>query len=177
MAIEVFFIEEMDKVITENESLDKWLDTVKELGLEGQLSLTSEGKTPIPFRKMTRVEREVYTQLCPEYENVKNYKSDAIPLRVLSLIALAEKENYFGRIDIWYATENTDPIAVGYKLRPDQKPNDVSRWNNDGIFLIARWGDELRSFPELQKMAKESYIRDEEERHQKALIEANKFGI
>jgi len=177
MAIEIFFIEEMDKVITENENLDKWLDTVNELGLEGQLSLVSEGKTPIPFKRMTNIERNVYEYLCPNYENVKKYKGSAIPLRVLSLIALAEKEKYFGRIDIWYASENPDPIVVGYKCRPGQDPNDVCKYVNDGIYMIARWGDELKSFYELQKMAKEAYLRDEEERHQKAIIEASKFGI
>jgi len=151
MAIETYLIEESEKMIAEPEHLEEWLKTVEELGLEGQKKLTKEEKSPIPFPKMRRVEYRVYETLCPNKEDVLKYSNNTIPLRVLSLIALAQREQYFVIIEIWDDHASPDPVAVGFA------DSSGLYGENRNAFIIARWGDELRSFPELLKIAKEKW--------------------
>jgi len=148
MAIEVFLIEDSEKLITEPEHLEEWTKTVEELGLEGQKELAQPGKSPIPFQPMNAIMQTVYKILCPKSESVKSYKASTIPLRVLSLIALAEKEGYFKEIDIWHADDKPDPIAVGYVK---------GRYYTDEVFILARWGDELQDFPALEAKARKIF--------------------
>lgn len=155
MAIETFLIEEAEALITDVELNEEWKQKVEELGLEGQKSLCNPGKSPIPFVRLKKGEERMFEELCPNRTSVKDYKEDTIPLRVLSLIALAEKEGYFGKIEIWHNYGSPDPIAVGYKKNSEGK---ADKWTNDGIFIIARWGDELRSFAELLSIAKKQWI-------------------
>lgn len=144
MAIETYLIEEAEKLISEPEEAEAWTKIVEEVGLEGQKQLVKPEKGPIPFIAMTKVMERVYETLCPGKEDVKKYKDSAIPMRVLSLIALSEREKYFHKIEIW-SDKVVDPVVVGYLTKEYSSP----------LFLIARWGDELRSFPELLQLAKE----------------------
>jgi len=148
MAIETFLIEEAEKLISEPEELEQWTKTVEELGLEGQKELMKPDKSPIPFQSMNKNMQAVYKTLCPVKHKVKTYKSSTIPVRVLSLIALAQKEGYFQEIEIWSAEDKPDPVAVGFT---------GSTWSNDGVFIIARWGEELTDFITLEKKAKEIF--------------------
>ena len=144
MAIETYMIEEAEKLICEPEEVEKWNKLVEEAGLEGQKELIKPEKSPIPFIALTKSMERVYETLCPGKEDAKAYKDSAIPLRVLSLIALSEREKYFYKIQIW-SDKVKDPVVVGVLNNSYSSP----------LFLIARWGDELRSFPELLKLAKE----------------------
>lgn len=150
MAIETYMIEDADKLIAEPEQLEEWTKTVNELGLDGQISLMKQDKSPIPFAKMNETEERVYKTLCPQRTAVKSYNNGTIPLRVLSLIALSEREHYFPYIEIWDDHASPDPIAVG-------KSSD--NYNAD-LYLIARWGDELRSFVELKQIAMQRWIEE-----------------
>lgn len=143
MAIETYLIEDSEKMISEPEHLDEWKKTVEELGLKGQKSLTKEDKSPCPFPLLNEGMKRVYSVLCPNKTSVKDYSNSTIPLRVLSLIALAEREHYFHKIEIWDDSENPDPIAVGYLTDSWDSPR----------YIIARWGDELKDFASLQKEA------------------------
>lgn len=148
MAIETYLIEESEKMIAEPEHLEEWQKSVEELGLEGQKQLAKPDKSPIPFPKMKSTEYRVYETLCPNKTEVKKYSSNTIPLRVLSLIALAQREEYFAGIEIWDDDTKPDPIAVGF--------TDASAYaERKNYYIIARWGDELRSFVELRKMAED----------------------
>ncbi|WP_448510673.1 hypothetical protein [Immundisolibacter sp.] len=149
MAIEVFLIEEAE-LISNPEATDEWLQKVNELGLEGQKELAKPEKSPVPFPRLKKAEQRVYETLCPNKVEVQDYNNSTIPLKVLSLIALAEKGNYFTGIQIWDDYEKPDPIAVGYI---------GSQWNGD-FFIIARWDDELRSFAELQNMAVKRWVEE-----------------
>jgi len=144
MAIESFLIDEVENLITDCEDLDKWQALVDEVGLEGQKELQSgDGKSPVPFPPMTTEMIRVYQTLCPNHNSVNRYSGTTIPLRVLSLLALCKQEQYFKTIQVWYAEDKPDPIAVGYI---------ENEWS--GVpYLIARWGDELASFPELKALA------------------------
>lgn len=145
MAIETYMIEEAESLIADPEKTDEWNKIATELNLEGQLKQVSgEGKSPIPFQKLKVGEYRVYKTLCPNSTEVHKYSNSTIPLRVLSMIALAEREKYFDEIMIWDDLKSPDPIAIGIK---------GTSWSEDTTYIIARWGDELRSYVELRKIA------------------------
>ena len=146
--IEDGLIEEAEKLIAEPEELDAWKAKVEELGLEGQIGLLSgKNKSPIPFRVMDAEEKRIYEAVLGAECTVEAYDKEAIPMRVLSLIALAKQENYFPLgIYIRYSETDPDPIAIG-KRRP------VGREYGEECHLIARWGPELKSLNELRKEA------------------------
>lgn len=146
MAVETYLVEENSPLISEPEELDKWKELIEKCGLEGQKTLTKENKSPIPFPAMTVQMTAVYKTLCPRTTKASEYSTTAIPVRVLSMIALAVGECYFDEIEIWADDKNPDPIVVGVKK------DTVQSWR-ETRYILARWGDELRSFPELIKLA------------------------
>ena len=146
MQIETYLIEETEKMIANPEDLDEWKTKCEELNLKGQLSLVKEeGTSPIPFPRMTKEEQAVYDVLTPNYDTIESYKKDTIPLRILSLIALANKEKYFNQIRIYFDNVQDDPIAVGID-------------DNYNKYMIGRWGKELLDIPSLRKLAAERLI-------------------
>jgi len=149
MAVESFLIEEVQTLVTEQEDLAQWQKLVNECGMSGQTERSVEGKSPIPFPVMTRGMVNVYNTLCPQHEKAETYKTGTIPLRVLSLIALCKQEKYFNKLEIWHNDTKPDPILVGF-------PKDS--WGSSA-HLIARWGDELRSYPELENHVREHLLR------------------
>lgn len=146
--VQKFIVEESAELIYDSEKIDEWKAKCEELGLTEQLALSTPGKSPIPFESMNTVSNRVYTTLCPAKVKYKTYRKTAIPLEVLSLIALAEKEHYFEEIEIWYDDKTPDPLAVGILK--------AQTWDRE-MFLIARWGDVLRPFEELKEKAMQIY--------------------
>lgn len=146
--VQSFIVEESKELIYDSEKIDEWKAKCEELGLTEQLALSTPGKSPIPFESMNTVSNRVYSTLCPAKVKYKAYKKTAIPLEVLSLIALSEKEHYFEEIEIWYDDKTPDPLAVGV--------NKIQSWERE-YFLIARWGDVLRPFEELKEKAIQVY--------------------
>lgn len=151
--IQSFLVEETKELIYDSEKIDEWKSKCEELGLSEQLALAQPGKSPVPFEYMNTVSKRVYETICPQKINYKKYSKTTIPLEVLSLIALSEKEHYFEEIQIWYDDKSPDPLAVGF-IKKDS-------WTYD-FYLIARWGDVLRPFDELKEKAikvyKNSYL-------------------
>jgi hypothetical protein len=144
MKVEVCLIEDGQEIITDSDVTDDWKEKVEELGLEGQMSLIDgddDSSTTIPFPVMTREEAWTYKELLPSKSNVEQFRHGVIPLRVLSVIALAKQQNYFSKIEIWYSAADPDPVAVGYA--------------NDAFYMIGRWGPELESFMILKQKAVE----------------------
>jgi hypothetical protein len=164
MAVETYLEEELKDLVTDAEKTDEWKKKVEELGLTGQQELVGDPeKSPVPFPRMTGEMQNVYKTLCPQYGGVENYRGSTIPLRVLSMLALAKQENYFQTLEIWSNDSSPDPILVGYV---------GNRY--DGLpFIIARWGDELRSFVELKQQAAKILIEDKktEYKHRLASVE------
>lgn len=146
--VQTFIVEESKELIYDSDSIQEWKEKCESLGLSEQLALASEDKSPMPFEFMNTVQMRVYETICPMKQDYKKYNKTAIPLEVLSLIALAEKEHYFEKIEIWYDDKAPDPIAVGLI-----KENTYSFRN----YAIARWGDSIRSFDELKDKAMELY--------------------
>lgn len=147
--IQKFIVEETAELIYDSDKIDEWTSKCEELGLSHQIALAKgEGKSPIPFEYMNTVSERVYETLCPKKESYKTYHKTAIPLEVLSLIALAEKEQYFEKIEIWYDDKTPDPLAVGYVKEGTYSFKKYS---------IARWGDVLKPFEALKEKAIEVY--------------------
>jgi len=153
MAEEIYLIDEVQELITEPEKLEEWKAQVEKLGLTGQATLLDgkKEKSPIPFPLMNSKMDTVYKTLCPRTSSVKDYAGSAIPLRVLSVIALANQEQYFESIEVWSDDKAPDPIVVGIRAVAG------STWQK-AHYLMGRWGDELRSFPELVNLAKQRML-------------------
>ena len=142
--VETYVESELQDLITDAEKTEEWCKKIEELGLDGQKSLIEGKKSPIPFPVMNSSMQHVYESLCPSKQEVKEYNRTTIPSRVLEMIGLCVKENYFEKLAIWFNEVSADPILVG---KHDKKE-----------YLVARWGDELRSFPELLQMARANKI-------------------
>lgn len=151
--IQTFVVEESKELIYDSEKIDEWKEKCAELGLEAQLKLAKPDKSPVPFECMNTVQLRVYETMCPARQEYKKYGRTAIPLEVLSLIALSEKENYFDKIEIWFDDKAPDPIAVGCI-----KQDDGWSWF---YYPIARWGDVLRDFEQLKNMAIGRYFNSQ----------------
>jgi hypothetical protein len=148
--VQTFVVEESKELIYDNDKLQEWKEKCELLGLDKQIALTTKQASPIPFEVMNTVSRRVYETICPTKVRYAEYGKTAIPLEVLSLIHLSENESYFKEIQIWYDDKSPDPLAVGIKQKSKYE------WDNE-LYLIARWGDALRPFDELKKMAVKIY--------------------
>lgn len=143
--VQTFIVQEAEELIYDSEKIDEWKAKCEELGLHDQLALAKKEKSPVPFDCMNTVAIRVYETLCPAKVNYKKYNRTAIPLEVLSLIALSEKEGYFDDLEIWYDDKSPDPLAVGIIKNPDG-------WTKK-TYTIARWGDALADFNDLKQKA------------------------
>ena len=150
MAVEIYLEPELQEMVANEEVTTEWKQLAEELGMEGQLKLikpkSSEGvdKNPSPYIHMNKKAERVFAVLCPEVVNYKKYDKSTIPREVLKEIALAEKEQYFDKICIWYDDASPDPLVVGY----------IKTGSYDYVkHLIARFGDEILPFEVLETKA------------------------
>lgn len=150
MAVEIYLEPELQEMVANEEVTAEWKQLAEELGMEGQLKLIapkSEGgtdKNPSPYIHMNKKAERVFAVLCPEVVNYKKYDKSTIPREVLREIALAEKEQYFEKICIWYDDASPDPLVVGYIK--DGSYNYIKH-------MIARFGDEILPFEVLENKA------------------------
>jgi hypothetical protein len=148
MAVEIYLEPELEEMVGSVEVTEEWKQLAEELGMEGQLKLItpkSEGednKNPSPYIHMNAKAERVFAILCPEVVDYKKYDKSTIPRQVLREIALAEKEQFFDKICIWYDDASPDPLVVGY----------IKMGNYEYVkHMIARFGDELLPFEELER--------------------------
>jgi hypothetical protein len=129
------------------------IELIEKLGLEGQRKLANPDTcTREPYREMTKLELFVWSSVCPEKTEVTQYRLSPIPLRVLQVIAYARELGIYTRLEVWHPKQvKEDPILVGV-------PNN-EQWSSKR-HLIARWGDVLVPFAELQERAKEVMARN-----------------
>jgi lysozyme len=150
MAVEIYLEPELAEMVGNPEVTEEWKQLAVELGMTGQLKLIepkSEGeseKNPSPYIHMNKKFERIFAILCPEVVDYKKYDKSTIPREALKEIALAEKEQYFDKICIWYDDASPDPLVVGYI--------------KDGSYqfikhMIVRFGDELLPFEELEVKA------------------------
>lgn len=156
-AVEVYLETEMTPTITDPAALASWHEAVEKLNLVGQLSVVrTKEKSPIPFPQMNSSMMTVYGALCPRKQKLEEFDGGAIPMRVLEAAQLCTREAYFDQMYVWSDTSKPDPVLVGMK----KVIRSGSTMPSEVFYLIARWGDELRAFAELKKMAVERLIAD-----------------
>jgi hypothetical protein len=148
MAVEIYLEPELEEMVGSVEVTEEWKQLAEELGMEGQLKLITpksegeENKNPSPYIHMNAKAERVFAILCPEVVDYKKYDKSTIPRQVLREIALAEKEQFFDKICIWYDDASPDPLVVGY----------IKMGNYEYVkHMIARFGDELLPFEELER--------------------------
>lgn len=119
------------------------------LGLEGQRAYFAAGSDApaIPYRKVTAEEAFAYGILCPSTTLLADYKDGPIPLRVLQVAAHAK--GMFRHLQVWHpaSAREKDPVLVGSDYEHGWC-RAVSK-----TFILARWGEELESFPVLLERA------------------------
>lgn len=119
---------------------------IEQLGLDGQKSLMSpETKELIPYRVMTKEEHIVFSALFTQRCKVEDYKAGPIPLRVLQVAAHARSLTFpgFGYLEVWYPKQGLDDPFLVARQSSYQDP----------VYMLARWGDSLLAFAELQAKA------------------------
>ena len=148
MAVEIYLEPELEEMVGSVEVTEEWKQLAEELGMEGQLKLIApksegeENKNPSPYIHMNAKAERVFAILCPEVVDYKKYDKSTIPRQVLREIALAEKEQFFDKICIWYDDASPDPLVVGY----------IKVGTYEYVkHMIARFGDELLPFEELER--------------------------
>lgn len=196
--VETYIIEETASLIYDNETLDKWNDRVKELGLEGQTQIVKPTKSPIPFMHMKGSLVEVFRTLCPRRVMVDKYNLTPIPLEILDLVALSTKEKYFDQIEIWYDEAAPDPACIGSNFTnyyvtvgkhteqsgltkeaadklADELGGTVGKydWYREN-YLLGKWADVKQSFEELTERATKRFIAEEGNAFRKKIKEAQR---
>jgi len=149
MATEIYLQPELEELVVDSEKRDEWMEKVTSLGLEGQLKLTknSEKGSASPYTFMNEQMKLVFGTLCPSKAEVAKYDKSAIPVDVLSHVALCKQEGYFHKLEIWFDNKSPDPVLVGY----------VTDKYNSPLHLIARWGDEIIPYEQLCEKAIRRY--------------------
>lgn len=153
MEIETYEIEEaMTETGTTPEIEAQALELIEKLDLEGQKSLTVETDegvdTRIPYPEMTSEDEAVYDELFEQKTAVRDYSAGILPVRVLQVVGHAV--DLFEEVKVWHRkTQDPDPILVGYqKIAGTTKK-----------FLLARWGEALKSMEALREEATEKLTR------------------
>lgn len=197
---ETFLIEETIDLIHNNEQLNAWNKHVEELGLQGQTQIVKKDKSPIPFMHLKQSYKNICEQLCPRKVNVREYNVTPIPVEILELVSLSNKEKYFSRVEIWYDEKTPDPFAIGMhstfycynksyhridglsgltkeQAEQHKKENsEVYSFNEENAkyYLIGKWADVKRSWKELKEMATERFMAEKGNEYTKAIKEAKR---
>jgi hypothetical protein len=199
-----YFQEEVKDLVFNEDELSHWNEKVKQLGLNGQESVTIDEKSPVPFMHCKENILNIFQTLCPTSDLIENYSLTPIPNEVLDLVALCKQEKYFTNIIILYDKKDPDPVVIGERKmmhilkkheysRLPNSPESISKeflknwikesgkrnlriydWGTPERYLIARWGDEQKSFIQLQEQAIRRYRAEQSVELNKRLKEAQR---
>jgi hypothetical protein len=158
--VETFFVEETVNLIHDNEALAKWNEKVEELQLVGQTQVVKTDKSPIPFMWMNDALIATFETLCPTKVDVSKYDKTPIPLELLEMVGLCQKEQYFDVIKVWYNEKQKDPVLVGYSLS-EGKDSDWQIEYYSKKYLIGRWADVKASIDSLVERAKKIFTHSQ----------------
>lgn len=148
METRVFFIEEHKGTTFDSEQIEKWQSLVQELGLEKQTKLITENKSPIPFAVMSELQSTIWGAVLDWKVSYKEFEHEAIPVEILSTIALCEREKYFDKIEIWFSRQMPDPLVVGKRYNTDSDREKAYTWAMVS-YLVASWGSQIKPAEEL----------------------------
>lgn len=148
--VELFLQPELEEIVIDADKKSEWEQKVKDLGLTGQLELTANSPkdSASPYTFMNQQMKIVFETICPTKMLVEKYNKTAIPIEVLSHIALCKQEGYFKKMEVWYDDKNPDPVVVGYV---------TDSYSSSILHIIARWGDEVVPYEQLVEKAIKRY--------------------
>ena len=160
MAVEIYTTEidtrDNGLVETEDEMLQEQEELCRELGFERQVSrlryMRKLIKREIPFKKLSAKEYEIYKKFLPRLygeSDFSSYNFDIIPSDVLLTLKECRNKRMFDWYDIRTMEQDKDPALFGFI--------------QDDVYLLARWGDALIPFAEMEKSV------DNKVRHGKTL--------
>jgi hypothetical protein len=155
MEVETYELQETEVPVSEEEK-EEYTKLTEDLGLEGMGELLDR-EGVIPFQRLDSAQKNIWNAFAPSEHRLKDYRESIIPLRVLALCKLGIDEEYFDEVRIWSESEvDPDPIAVGLVFR------DGNQYSIEAYYLIARWGEALRSWEEVVRIAREKLTRKAE---------------
>jgi len=141
MVVETFIDRNELEYLTDENETEEYNKLCVDLGLEHLAIGDDTQVNGIP--KMNKLERKIYDYLCPTKVKLDDYKG-VLPKRVLEAFKVCKDNGWLEDIKkgvyIWTAEEDPDPIMV-------------AKFSYHEYGMIARWGDELKSFVELRKEA------------------------
>lgn len=135
------------------EVFEETVRIIEGMRLDGQKNLVSwdsEQQARRPYRKWTKDEQLVYTELCPKKYRIEDYDRSPIPLSVLRFAENSLEflpENY--RLYVLDRAEIHEecPVLVASKYSWD--------FGSD-TYILARWGEHLDNFKTMLNLAVES---------------------
>lgn len=161
MEVAVYIEDEKATLITQPDDWSKKVDEIEAAGLalggqrrfkivdEPEQEAPTDAKSIVPFRKMTTEMEKVFGEVCPEKDEVRNFNREPIPMKALEAIALAVKEKYFKKIEIWHSDKDPDPIVVGFLPHA----NKDYTWMDGGKYILAQWGPEIEPYAKTRERA------------------------
>lgn len=151
MKTEIFIEPELMELETPEVSAE-WSSICEELGLDGQKALAEKSPElkPPPYRAIDPKTSRIIRALCPAKSKVADFSVSTIPLDILQEIKKCITNGWYHELWVCYDDKSPDPFLVG-------RIN--SSWGSP-YHLIARWGDELLPFEELEIKAINRLMND-----------------
>ncbi len=166
--------------VMDTDKTQEWNRLNQILGIE-----KVDQSTPIPFLLLNNRMQTMFKILCPQVLELSKYTREPIPLDVLQVAAFCKTEGFFSIMQVWYDDKSPDPLLIGIKKEMYVKsffygvsdvppaeyhgkplstvpvsvvlPERSTEERETGSYLIARWGDEDKSFQELRDQAAKRY--------------------
>lgn len=157
MQVETYEVEEINSSDAATMAADsEAIELAEKMGLKGQIKLTNTTTaTRCPYRRITNEEMAVYSTLFPKTTELYQYEDGIIPLRVLKVASHAKDCGYFGKLVVWHPEPGkTDPVLIG--IHVEKHP--THSFDVTTEYILARWGDSLQSFEQLQAKAKKVLV-------------------
>lgn len=147
MKVETYEIEEINSSEAATMAADsESIELVERLGLEGQKALANPATaTRFQYPRLSSREALIFGLCFPKRTPLSTFRDGIIPLRVLQVAAYCKQCEFPGAayMEVWSTeTPKEDPILVCRS----------GEYHSDN-YLLARWGESLKSLDQLAKQA------------------------
>lgn len=170
MQVIIYQQPEMADTLFDNENIERYNQLIDELGLQHP---KADSKSPCPYPKMSTNVQEVFKYFCPLETEVTDFTEEPIPLELLERIHHARHEGYFDKIYIWHSRSDKDPLVVGFIFADEECRQKNYTWRGKR-FLIGRWGDMMKPFKQLYKIAAEGIRKKRIAEMEKTIADAQR---
>lgn len=188
---------ELETKLNGTEDIQQYHSLVAELGLDGQKAvITDTSKEPVPYLWANTTTMNIVETLCNRSVDVADYKLSPIPIEVLEVIKNCKDNNYFHTLRVHYTDVDPDPFLIGslggyfyrngtYSVEDrievehmddalEAKENKHTIYNARQ-YVLARWGDEAKTWDELALLAKKKFMSNESNEANKKILEGKRM--